>query len=66
MEVRVNKVPGEIGYLTENKTYHVKSCDRKSNGQIYFVIEDDEGDEINCMMQGCPHLRGGNWEVVSE
>lgn len=44
-------------YLTPGKRYAVTSHSDKYG----FIIEADDGAEINCLWRGCPHLDGRNW-----
>ena len=47
-------------WLTSGKPYQVFYVD----GELFRVIDDD-GDEIVCLFQECPHLNGGNWRKAT-
>lgn len=50
---------GDWDYLTAGKLYPVHN--EHSGG---FSLVDNEGDEISCLWNNCPHIDGYNWERV--
>jgi len=48
-------------YLTADKWYEI--YDREVGS---FCVTDDNGDELVCPDNGCDHLGGGDWEILSE
>lgn len=55
-----DSVPAGLGYLTDGKAYDILEDD----GRL-FTIVDDQGDEIDCLWEGCAHLDGGNWSKAA-
>jgi hypothetical protein len=61
--VKTDYLPEEAkAYLTEGKEYKAVILN-KSIGLL--LLTDDTGDDINCLLEGCFHLSGRNWTVVS-
>jgi len=48
-------------YLTKGKEYEIINCRGFGN---WFDIVNDKGVIINCNFDECPHLNGGNWQIV--
>lgn len=62
MKVKIKSFNGELSeWFTVDKIY-----DAQSRSEHTFLVEDDEGDLWVCLLNNCPNLNGGSWEVVSE
>ena len=60
MKIRIKTHNGELpSYLTTGKIYEATVY---MDG--FMDLVDDEGEEIACIINRCPHLNGGSWEVV--
>lgn len=46
-------------YLSPNKLYPIYVWDNSS-----FEITSDDGEMAYCLMTGCAHLGGGDWEII--
>ena len=55
--------PGDP-YLTHDKFYEVKHID--SNLEVFEIDADNGDEELFCLLNGCAHLGGGDWEILSE
>ena len=56
-----DNVPATIQYITAGKRYEIHNASGLS-----FLIEDDEGDLIQCTWSNCSYLDGGNWICVGD
>jgi len=62
MKVKIKTYNGELPYLTPEKEYEV--IERIG---LKFVIKADKYDiNILCLLNGCYHLNGGSWEIITE
>lgn len=62
MKVRIKNFNGELRwYLTNGKEYELI---REESETQTGIINDDVGDVLYILMDGCGHLGGGSWEVV--
>jgi hypothetical protein len=64
---KVQAPEGCSSYLTAGRIYDIGGFWRtksKISGRYGFRIVDDEGEEIHCREQACPHLNGGDWIIV--
>lgn len=61
MKVKIKSYNGELPYLTTGKEYEVIDI-----YGIFFTIRADIHEDIDCKLEGCYHLNGGSWEIVTE
>lgn len=61
LKVKFKDKRGGVIDLTEGKQYDIT---RFYGARYLFCIEDDKGIILYCTLEGCRHLRGGNWEIT--
>lgn len=63
MKVKIKSFNGELpSYLTEGGVYRVfQDCDLSPQ---YIYDDTGSGERVYFLMDDCPHLNGGSWEVV--
>lgn len=50
-------------YLTPGKTYPVKRIIIQDKDFYFFTIENDEKQDIRCLLTGCAHLLEKDWII---
>lgn len=56
---------GAQGYLTEGKLYEVENLTTDGLDGTFWTTSDTQV-TIFCLIRGCCHLGGGDWELVEE
>lgn len=52
-----------FSYLTKGKEYEVLMGNKKDN---LMYIRDDFGRVTTCLINGCAHLKGGKWTLITK
>lgn len=65
MKIKIKNFNGELpSYLTVDGVYRVmQDCELS---QKYIYDDTGSGTRVYFLMNDCPHLNGGSWEVVDE
>lgn len=66
MKIKVRFIIGELPeYLTLEKVYETINNEINSELCLYEILSDD-GQSDFISLKDCPHLNGGDWEVIEE
>lgn len=64
MKVKIKEYFGELpDYLMLGKVYEVSLSE---GFESLYDLEDDDGDTLNILLEGCSFLNEGSWEIVNE